>query len=196
MMSNKSILRNLSEYQPILLEMTPMTAAVMIILLVDETGDFEIVLTKRSRTLQAYAGHYSFPGGFREKEDLDLYKTAIRETQEELQLMPDSYDYIGQLDDFQDRYGNLVRPFITLMNKTEFEKKSKISDDEISEIYYLPLTQLDQIKDDPHLHAITRRRPSYAYTHGTIFIWGLTANILVHLLNVIANKSKPLGKRT
>ena len=193
-MQIKTILDTLSGYQPVVLPDTPQTAAVMVILLDNGINDLEIVLTERSRQLPTYAGDYSFPGGMSDSTDSDLYTTATREVQEELNITSAAYQRIAQLDDFMDRYGHLVRPFVTHMNKPDFEKNLKISPDEITQIFYFSLSKLDQIKDNPQLHHITKRRPSYSYAQGNVFVWGLTAAILVHLSNIIYNKNQALGK--
>lgn len=189
------IFNKLSQHNPELLKDTPHCAAVLIILLTNAENDIEIVITKRTETLATFPGQYSFPGGMREENDcLNLYTTAQRETQEELHLPFESYHRIAQLDDFQDRYGNLVRPFVVSMKKIDFENIYRINEDEVAEIYYFPLKKLNEIKDDPSLHEITRRRPSYAFKEGHVFIWGLTANVLVHLQNIIEDKHQSLGK--
>lgn len=194
MCDTRNLIEKIKNYQPKTLIETPLQAAVMVILLTTEVGILEIVLTKRADTLPTYAGHYSFPGGMRDTSDTDLYATAVRETLEELNISGETYQYVGQLDDFLDRYSNLVRPFVAIMKKKDFEANYKGSEEEISGIYYFSLANLDGLKDDPTLHAITRRRPSYAFTENTVFVWGLTATILVHLYNVIAQKNLPLGK--
>jgi 8-oxo-dGTP pyrophosphatase MutT (NUDIX family) len=184
----KKIFLQIKQYTFTLLPLTDKRAAVMIILLQQENHPVEIVLTKRSPTLSDYAGHYSFPGGMFETQDADLLATAMRETQEELNLLPENYEIIGQLDDIYDRYSNVVRPFVALMNKKDFIKQFRFSDAEVTDVYFLPITKLIEIKDDPNLHAITRRRPSYAYTDNDVFVWGLTAAILVNLFKVLSNK--------
>lgn len=194
MKTNSIILKDLALYKPSLLTPTSPSAAVMVMLLANEENTFEIVLTKRAPTLLTYAGDYSFPGGMRDEGDKDLYATAMREVEEELNIAPHSYQKIGQLDDFQDRFDHLVRPFVTLMEKKHFEKQHKKSDAEITQIYFFPLNHLSQLKDDPALHHLTRRQPSYSYTHEDVFVWGLTAAILVHVFNIISAKNKPFGK--
>lgn len=192
----------LSHYQPALMVETSPSAAVMVIILEQDkllldnnTNNLSIVLTKRASTLPTYAGHYSFPGGMRDADDKDLYATAMRETQEELQLSCHAYQYLGQLDDFHDRYGHLVRPYVALMKKSTFLNLHKISLAEIQDIYFFPIAKLSELKDDPTLHAITKRKPSYSFTDGNVFVWGLTAAILVHLSNIILDENKPLGKK-
>ncbi|RDI43765.1 NUDIX hydrolase [Aquicella lusitana] len=180
-----ALIRILSAYRPVMLPETAERAAVMLILLVDEDDQVEIVLTKRAATLPAYAGHFSLPGGMHDKTDINLYQTAVREVHEELNLSETVYQHIGQLDDFSAREGHLVRPFVTVMQKRNFEKMHALAPSEIDHIYYLALTRLDRFVDDPALHVLTRRRPSYVFREGEVFIWGLTASILVHLFDII-----------
>jgi 8-oxo-dGTP pyrophosphatase MutT (NUDIX family) len=200
MMTNLNLLmQTLSQYQPILLAETNPCAAVMVILLVDgQNGTdtkIEIILTKRAASLPTYAGDYSLPGGIKDTSDLDLYATAVRELNEELAIPLGTYKLIGQLDDFEDRFGKVVRPFIAIMEKNNFEKLHKISTDEIASIYYFPLHELKDLEDMPELHTITRRRPSYAFRKENFFVWGLTAGILVHLWNIIGDEKKEVGKK-
>jgi len=187
------IIERLAQYQPATLAETAATAAVMIILL-EESEEFFIVLTKRTDHLPTYAGHISLPGGMKDVEDENLFATAKRETEEEIGISATTYTFLGQLDDFHDRYGNLVRPFVVTMPKGSFDKQLNVSFDEIAKLFYLPLSELEKLEDAEHLHAITRRRPSYSYTQADLYIWGLTASILVHLDNVIHGKTRSLGK--
>lgn len=185
MLSLNEIISIIRDYQPKILENTTFTAAVMIIILHSNENNLEIVITQRSINLPTYSGHYSFPGGMRDSTDKDLYATAQREVKEELQLIPESYQYLGQLDDMHDRYGNLVRPFVTLMDKQIFLDSHKPSLEEIQTIVYLPLAELEFFRDNPDLYTITNRRPSYSYTKEEVFIWGLTAGILMRFAEVI-----------
>lgn len=193
-MDINSIIATLSAYEPDLLAETSPCAAVLVILLINETNHVEIVLTKRSASLPTYAGQYCFPGGFHDDNDTDLLATAAREASEELSLAADSYQYIAELDDFQDHDGNLVRPFVAVMQKNKFAALHKKSSDEIAEIYYFPIGKLPEIRDDTNIYPITNRRPAYSFTDGDVFVWGLTATILVHFFNIISGAKKPIGK--
>jgi 8-oxo-dGTP pyrophosphatase MutT (NUDIX family) len=191
---NTQVLNFIADYQPTLLRSTPISAAIMLILLIDEENKIDIVLTKRNAQLPQYAGQYCFPGGLHDSSDADLYATARREVQEELHIPDHSYQKLGQLDDFLDHAGHLVRPYVIIMDKQAFEKDLIVSLSEVEDVYYFSLLKLATIAEDPRLHRITRRRPSYAFTDGKVFIWGLTATILVHFLNVISGTAKPVGK--
>lgn len=182
-LSNESLIKILRHYHPVTLEETKVAAAVMLIIVNEPNESPAIVVTKRSLTLPHYAGHYSLPGGIRDSNDTDLFATAVREVEEELQIKQENYFKLGQLDDFSDFYGNLVRPFVVEMQKKEFDNLCKPSAHEISEIYFFSLTKLDQIKEEIIL--ITKRRPSYSFKEGHVYIWGLTAAILVHFYKLI-----------
>lgn len=173
---------------------TSRSSSVLALFIYDEQDNIFLLVTKRSSHLADYAGDYSFPGGMREPSDSDFIITAEREVEEEIALKKDCYELLGQLDDFNDRYGNLVRPFTAIMSKTNFETYSKKSDDEIETLYYFPIDELKKIEMDSNLELITNRHPSYRYTKDNVTIWGLTASIMVHLSNIIFGLDKPLGK--
>ena len=186
MIDTTAIIKNIAEYQPKLMPLTSQYAGVMVMFLSDAGNSIEIVLTKRAATLATYAGHFSLPGGMHDESDTDLYATAARELHEELGISPGGYEKIGQLNDFPDRYGNLVRPFVIMMKKSDFLAALVQSMDEIAEIHYLPISELPEIKADPELEIYTKRHPSYSYKKRNMYVWGLTAAILVHLWNVIS----------
>lgn len=188
----KKIAEILTAYRPILLKETPKQSAVMVILIESIPNHLEILLTKRAATLPTYAGQYSFPGGIREAQDETLYQTAKREVEEELAVTETHYQLVGQLDDFYARDGHLVRPFVVKAAKHDFKNTLSLSEAEIERIYYLPFEQLKDFKEDPLLHAITRRRPSYSYHNEEgVFVWGLTAAILIHLWQVTSIPMDP-----
>lgn len=191
---NHELLQPLVTYQANTLPMTTTSAAVMVILLDNAQEEWEIVLTKRAANLHAYSNHYSFPGGKRDDTDNNLYETAQRETWEEIHIEASTYQYITQLDDFHDRYGHLVRPFVVCMPKDVFLKQVQPSEDEIAFVYYFPFSSLSKLEDNPLLHSVTKRQPSYSYTDGDEFIWGLTAAILVHFANILFSDNRPLTK--
>lgn len=181
-------------YQPRLLAPTTPSAGVILLLLTNAELPLEIVLTERSFTLPTYAGDVSFPGGMQDATDGDLYQTAQRELREELQIQPHTYERIGQLDDFQDRFGYLVRPFVCTMEKSAYLSQLKPEPAEIERVLYLNVADLPNFKNDPVLAHVTRRSPSYSLNFEGALIWGLTAMILVHFFNIIHQEKRPLAR--
>ena len=188
----KAVLQN---HEPNLLARTEPAAAVMVLLLTDSNAPLEIVLTERALTLPTYAGQISFPGGRQDTTDEDLYQTAQRELHEELHISPGSYEHIGQLDDFQDRYGHLVRPFVCSAAKATYLTQLQPKPSEIARVLYFPLNNLALFENNPLLAQLTRRSPSYSLEWDGALIWGLTAMILVHFFNLLQACDRPLAKK-
>jgi hypothetical protein len=47
------------------------------------------------------------------------------------------------------------------------------------------LNDLSKIQIDPQLDKILQRHPAYSYKRDNVFIWGLTATIMVQLRSII-----------
>lgn len=193
-MKKTALLTTLKNYTSVQLTETPQTAAVLVLLVFDQDEQGFVLLTKRSSSLSHYAGDYCFPGGLREPHEGDYTETILREVFEEIGLNPEHYTLLGQLDDFQDRYGNLVRPFIGYTSRDIIELHYRQADVEIEKIAFLPLAELQNIKTNPANELITRRVPSYYYENQDLILWGLTASILVELENILFKKSRPVSK--
>lgn len=193
-MNKHLITAAITAYQPILLTETDPAAAVIIFIMFDEDENLFLILTKRTNSL-AYPGDYCFPGGRHEISDLDLKMTGLREVKEELNLDAEHFKLLGQLDDFDDRYGNLVRPFVALISQKDFETYAENASEEISSVCYFPMSALSAIEVDPALELITKRHPSYRYSRDDVTVWGLTASIMVHLGNILFGLNKEVGKK-
>ena len=188
------IIKILENHAPKELAPTSPSAAVMVLLLTDPNAPLEIVLTERSHTLPTYAGDVSFPGGIQDATDLDLYQTAQRELHEELRVPPHLYQRIGQLDDFQDRFGNLVRPFVSTIAKDNYLSQLQPQPAEIERVLYLQLADLARFENNPLLAQLTHRPVSYSLNLEGALIWGLTAMILVHFFNLLSQGNRPIAK--
>ena len=73
-------------------------AGVLIILSKDDGEDgFNVLFTKRSSKLSTHSGEVSFPGGMQEDIDQNLLETALRESNEEINLDPSNLIKLGAL---------------------------------------------------------------------------------------------------
>jgi 8-oxo-dGTP pyrophosphatase MutT (NUDIX family) len=189
-----AIISTVNRHQPVTLPETEISAAVLILILIDEADLLSLLITKRPDIIQTYAGDYCFPGGTREQGDKDLKATALREMFEETHVSTADYQFIGQLDDFFDRFNNVVRPFVAVMTKNKFASQCQFAQSEIQDIYFFPLEDLTKLRTNAELELLTGRHPSYCYQQGDVFLWGLTASILVHFNNVISGAHLPLAK--
>ena len=72
--------------------------ASVLIPLLEAEGELFVMLTLRSEHLRSHAGQVSFPGGKEEPEDANSLETALRETNEEIDLSKEKIEIIGKLD--------------------------------------------------------------------------------------------------
>ena len=132
----------------------------------------------------------SFPGGRREREDIDLEATAKREAREEVGLQADEINFVGRLDDIRTVTEFSVRPFVATIPDREYEP----GDDEVAEVAPLSvaaLTDLDNYdsehRDHPYYGEI---RLHYFRVDGYV-VWGATARILVQFLDLATDWEMP-----
>ncbi|CAN1327335.1 Nudix hydrolase 15, mitochondrial [Linum perenne] len=78
----------------------PKRAAVLICIFEGDSGEFRVILTKRSSRLSTHSGEVSLPGGKADESDKDDGDTATREAKEEIGLDPSLVDVITVMEPF------------------------------------------------------------------------------------------------
>ena len=157
-------------------------AGVLIILLEDERdGEYKLLFTKRSSNLSTHSGEVSFPGGMREEHDSSLYDTALRESNEEINLDINNIEKLGRLNFLLSRHKIEVHPFVGILcNPQEFKGNY-----EIDEIFDVPVSYLldeeNIIWQELERDGIKFKSPSWSYNG--FKIWGLTAMITAIFVN-------------
>lgn len=95
-----------------ILEKNPKQAAVLALLVPGRSGA-ELVFILRNTYPGVHSSQIGFPGGKEEDQDSDFWQTALRETEEELGVPPDSIQKIGQLSEVYIPPSHfLVYPFV------------------------------------------------------------------------------------
>ena len=142
----------------------------------------QLILTRRAGHLSSHAGEVAFPGGKRDEEDSSIIATALRESWEEIGLPESAVQVIGQLDVFTSKAGLRVQPII---GKVPADIVLRASPEEIESIFRVPLDffltekPVFTYKFEFMGHEVTV--PSFNY--GDYVIWGLTAFMIVDLMN-------------
>ena len=162
--------------------------AAVILLIYFKNGERNLLLTKRSNSLELHPGEISFPGGREDTTDLDLKDTALRECEEEVGIHRDQIKIIGELGSFITNSNFEVFAFIaTSTREIEFH----INKDEVAQIIEFPLSKLTDtkyIRDDLWVvNGETRYKPSFGYKGHLIF--GATARMLDCLVQTLPNTS-------
>ncbi|MBC7951146.1 MAG: CoA pyrophosphatase [Rhodospirillaceae bacterium] len=169
--------------------MKVLTPAAVLVPLVERPQGMTVLLTQRTDHLAHHPGQISFPGGRLEDSDGgDFVVAALRETQEEIGLLPERVTVLGRLDEYITGTGFMVIPVVGIITPP-FEVTADPF--EVAEVFEVPLAFVL----DPENHKLNRRvvegrhRPFWALTYEERVIWGATAGILVNLSDVLSCKS-------
>ena len=142
-----------------------------------------VILTERASSLSSHGGEVAFPGGKADPEDRSLQATALRENHEELGILPEHVEVLGELRPFISKHGLLVTPFVGLV---EQQLPLDPNPDEIETVFEVPLDWFVSAEasriDDLTRHGERHLVPAFDYQGYDI--WGLTAMILKEFLAV------------
>lgn len=148
----------------------------------------KILLTKRASHLNKHAGEVSFPGGKREPNDTDDIGVALRETAEEIGLIPSSVELLGELAVQTSKYGLSVKPIVGFI---PVNSPLVAEPNEIERIFFIDLAELLTAEFMPYqiTYAGQQLRVPSFQLEGEI-IWGLTAKMLVDLMQQVFDYQK------
>ena len=142
----------------------------------------EILFTVRSSKVSTHSGEVSFPGGKWEQADKNLCETALRESEEEINLKSSNVNNLGALNYLISRHDIEVNPFVGLITT----KQDFVANDEIEKIFTVPLNFLlnptNLINQEIERKNVKVNIPSWVYNDNRI--WGLTAMITADFLNI------------
>lgn len=177
--------------------------AVMLPLIQKDNG-IHVLFEVRSLKLRRQPGEICFPGGKIDTQDKDEKSAAVRETCEELGIKNEDILEVFPLDFMISPFGMMVFPFVGYINSPE---KILPNLSEVGEIFTVPLAHFLQIPPDiyhinfkvepeenfpfdliaggENYNWRTRSNDEYFYIYEEKVIWGLTAKILFHFIEVI-----------
>lgn len=178
------LLHRVRHYTPRPLQVDKAYPQAAVLLPITRCDEPELVLTLRATGLSTHSGEVAFPGGRRDPQDADLIHTALRESEEEIGLPPGLVEIVGPLSPLISRHGIEVTPYVGLVpDYVEY----KPNDAEIAAVFSVPL---DFFLNDPRqsTHRIDYQGRSWyvpAYQYDQYRIWGLTAIMIVELVNLL-----------
>ncbi len=156
----------------------------VLVAVTDVFADPEVLLTRRAGHLSRNPGEVCFPGGKWEAHDESLLVTALRESHEEVGLAPEMVEVIGRLKPLVARTGLNVMPYVGIINANLHLQPTS---DELDSVFKVPLQYfMDQRNVTPFLYKFNDTElsfPSFVYEGYTI--WGLTAYIIVDMINSV-----------
>lgn len=175
--------------------------------LISMDNELHVLFEKRSHQINSQPAEICFPGGGKDEQDGSARNTAIRECCEELGITPDNIEIIADLDIMVSPLNVIVEPFLAYIKNHTLIKANP---DEVEYIFTVPLDffiqsppksshiSLEMIfPDDYPFELIPGGRgypfktgifPQYFYVWNQEVIWGLTARILRHFIELISVK--------
>jgi len=162
-------------------------AAVLIAVAKSSNGEEAVLLTKRAEHLTLHSGEVAFPGGKWEHEDSCLRDTALRESQEEVGLMPSRVDVFSELPAAHTRLGMKVTPYV---GHVDSQEGLEANDNELQSFLWIPLNfLLEDCRTRTDIFVLSGREywaPVYDWMDYTI--WGFTARVMVDFMNRVYNR--------
>ncbi|GAK11350.1 CoA pyrophosphatase [Geomicrobium sp. JCM 19039] len=172
-----------------------------------ENDEPVLLFQVRSSKMRRQPGDICFPGGKIETEDLTSVEAAARELSEETGIPRSKAAHISSLDRWLTPYGIVVYPHVFLIDPTPLAPN-----DEVEELFTVPIADLlkqaperipiplrpEPPEDFPYERIAggrnypfrTAKLPELFYEHEGRHIWGLTARILEHFLEVLNEKDE------
>ena len=156
-------------------------AAILVPLIWQPSG-WQILLTKRAAHLSNHAGQISFPGGKLDPTDAGLVDAALREAEEEINLLPPMVRVMGGLLPVRSPAKFIVQPIVGVVTQDIFNHLHP-DPAEVESIFTVPLTHIGQSDNFTKIpHQIEGRENNYwVVAHPEHYIWGLSARVLYDL---------------
>ncbi len=162
----------------------PLIKAAVLLPIIDR-GEPMILFTKRTDRVGQHKGQISFPGGVVEPTDASLLEAALRECEEEIGLPRAAVEPLGALDDTETVATSFViTPFVGLVREPVAWQPDGEETERVIEVPYAALAEEGSFR----VETVTRdgvTRPVYYFDYGGDTIWGATARILVHYLELL-----------
>jgi len=147
--------------------------------------EYSLVFIRRPEFMSRHAGQISFPGGLLEDQDASLADAALRETREELGIEPAAIEVLGSLPPVHTVVSaTLVVPFVGLLATPPIYRPQP---NEVEEVFEVPIAQLEEVERFEEMERGGMRFMTYRYEVDGRTIWGATAQMLHHLLEIVRN---------
>lgn len=201
------VLKKIGGRTPSILGSKDFTKFSILLPLIEMDGETHVLFEVRSLTMRRQPGEICFPGGKVDRDDDSEESAAIRETCEELGINKDSIGELIPLDYLVSPFGTIIYPFVAVIDS---EANLKPNPSEVEEIFTFPLTELIEKKPDlfnvaykvepsidfpfqdipggENYNWQARDMKEHFYYFEDRVIWGLTARILKHFIELITGK--------
>lgn len=161
-----------------------------VLALIDATqAELPLLLLERSLALRSHPGQIALPGGRPAPGDGPLWRTALREAEEELGVPPQAVDLRGRATRVPTwNSGFAITPFVGLLRHPF---PPRLDPEEVASYFWFPLrpagAPAPRVQRLVSVHQGSFQMPGYL--HQEYFVWGATGAIVDDLLARLS----PLG---
>ena len=163
----------------------PLIQAAVLVPIVDRGGDPYLLFVKRTDRVGHHKGQMAFPGGVVDRGDASFIEAALRECEEEIALPRHAVEPLGALDDSETVATRFViTPIVGLVREPVAWQPDGHEIEKVIEVPFDLLVaegsfRVEQWERDGVV------RPVYFFDYEGDTIWGATARILKHYLELI-----------
>ena len=195
----------LNQHQSLFIGEDTAFRSAVLIPLVQVEGEWHILFEVRAFTMRKQPGDISFPGGRIDSTDPTPLAAALRETHEELGVDPKTVTLVQQLSPYVASPAFVVYPFVAIIDYDQIIHS--YNKEEVEEVFTVPVKWLLDYEPYMHLVSVDPTPPSdfpfekimngaqyrwrarsveeWFYDYKQYTIWGLTARILKHFVEII-----------
>lgn len=152
--------------------------------IVQTNEGLEVLLLQRSNMVEHHKGEVGFPGGRIDPSDQGPLDAALRESEEEVGILPRDVEIIGELDDYITVTGYHITPFLGILSNIMDLGPRTI---ETTEAFFVPLHFFEQPGNVRRQYIEWQGRPMAVYVsqYDQKVIWGATLAVIMRFLKVI-----------
>ena len=203
-MDSKGIMKKIQNRVPDVLGNKSFSKFSVLLPLIEKEGELHVLFEVRSHHLRSQPGEICFPGGRIDATDKSEEETAIRETTEEIGVMEEEISELVPLDYIVSPFGMIVYTFLGIIDSSVDFKPNP---GEVDHVFTVPLSffrenepriyrmnfeihpeesfPFDLISGGENYNWRTRDVDEYFYIYNDKVIWGLTAKILNHFIEIL-----------
>ncbi|MDP4171391.1 MAG: CoA pyrophosphatase [Bacillota bacterium] len=200
------LVKKLSGRTPVILGSEQFTKFSILLPLIDKEDGIHVLFEVRAHGLRRQPGEICFPGGKIDPDDRDEKYTALRETIEELRISENQINNVIPLDFMVSPFGTIIYPFVGTISNPESINPNP---SEVQEVFTVPLKYFQESQPESHkinyqiqpesnfpFHLIAggenynwqmRKLDEYFYHYRGKVIWGLTARLVRHFIELLAD---------
>ncbi len=141
-----------------------------------------LFIQKADREGYPWRNQMAFPGGHVDEEDTSAEGTALRELKEEMGIVSDNVKVMGSLGHFQTLNNKDIQAFTGIWNQND---EIDFDTEEISRVFKIPFAYLANVQREKGYAGRTPNIMELTYPYEDVVIWGVTAKILHHLIEIV-----------